>query len=147
MNVWTSTVLPLKSKPVVRCSQNTNVEGIDKLVDPMSKKSVRNRWIACNCSIPAGTAVLVVWANQFCQFRPLGVSSAVCEEDRGQSQSIYHGYRPAPLFEPVLSSPTQATGIVHVAEELSFSSNHVSQLFEGETGILWVLVDEYPASL
>ena len=37
MNVWTSTVLPLKSKPVVCCSQNTNVEGIDELVDPVSK--------------------------------------------------------------------------------------------------------------
>ena len=149
MNVWTSMVLPLKLKPVVHCSQNTNVEGIDELVDPVSKKPVRDCWIVCNGSIPAGTAVLVIWENQFCQFRPLGVSSAVCEEDCGQSQSIYHGYKPAPLFEPVLSSPTQATGIVQhsVAEELSFPSNHVSQLFEGETGILWVLVDEYPASL
>ena len=36
MNVWTSTELPLKSKPVVRCSQNTS---IDKLVAPMSKKT------------------------------------------------------------------------------------------------------------
>ena len=83
------------------------------------------------------------------QFRPLGVSSTVCEEDRGQSQSIYHGYKPAPLFEPVLSSPTQAAGIVQhsVAEELSFPSNHVYQLFEGETGVLRVLVDEYHASM
>ena len=93
MNVWTSTVLPLKSKPVVHCSQNTNVEGIDDLVDPVSKKkTVHDHWIVGNGSVPAGTAVLVIWANQFCQFRPLGVSSAVCEEDRGQSQSIYHGY-------------------------------------------------------
>ena len=145
-----STVLPLKSKPVVGCSQNTNVEGIDELVDPVSKKPVCDRWIVCNGSIPAETAVLVIWENQFCQFRPLGVSSAVCEEDRGQSQSIYHGYKPAPLFEPVLSSPALAAGIVQhsVAEkELSFPSNHVFQLFEGETGILRVLVDEYPASL
>ena len=145
MNVWTSTVLPLKLKTVVRYFQNTNVDGIDELVDPVSIKPVRDRWIVCNGSIPAGTAVLVIWANQFCQFRPLGVSSAVCEEDRGQSQSIYHGYKPA--FEPVLSSPTQAAGIVQhsVAEELSFPSSHVSQLFEGETGIL--RVHEYPASL
>ena len=63
-------VLPLKSKPVVLWSQNNNVEGIDELVDPMSKKPVRNRRFVCNGSISAGTAVLVIWANQFCQFRP-----------------------------------------------------------------------------
>ena len=73
----------------------------------------------------------------------------LCEEDHGQSHSIYYGYKPDPLFEPVLSSPTQAAGIVQhsVSEELSFPSNHVSQVFEGEMGILRVLVDEYPASL
>ena len=150
MKVWTSTVLPLKSKPVVCYSQNTNVEeGIDVLVDSVSKKPVRDCWIVCNGSIPAGTAVLVIWANQFCQFRLLGVSSAVCEEDHGQSQSIYHRYKSPPLFEPVLSSPTQASGIVQhsVAEELSFPSKHVSQLFEGEMGIVWALVNEYPANL
>ena len=60
MNVWTSTVLPLKLKPIVRCSYNTNIEGIDELVDPVSKKPVRDRWIVCNGSIPAGTAVVVI---------------------------------------------------------------------------------------
>ena len=77
------------------------------------------------------------------------MSAALCKEDRGQTQSIYHGYKPAPLFEPILSSPTQAAGRVQhsVATELSFPTKHVSQLFEAETGILRVLVDEYPAGL
>ena len=81
-------MLPLKSKPVVRCSQNTNVEGIDELVDPMRKKTVYNRWIVCNTSIPAGTAVLVIWAKSVLPVQATGCQQRCrCEEDRGLSQS------------------------------------------------------------
>ena len=88
---------------------------------------------------------LLYWSFGQVSFASSGhwVSAALCVKKTVGSP------RSSTVDISLLSSPTQAAGIVQhsVAEELSFPSNHVSQLFEGETGILRVLVDDYPASL
>ena len=46
MHMRTSTVLPLKSEPVVCCSQDANVEYIDELAGPVIKKPISDSWFS-----------------------------------------------------------------------------------------------------
>ena len=89
-------------------------------------------------------SLLVIWRV----FTPENLQ-CVHEKNCGQAQCVYHGDQPASLLEPVLISSMQAAGIVQdtFAEDFSLSTNHVPQFIQCKTGILWMLVDVYPASL
>ena len=71
------------------------------------------------------------------------------EEDGGQSQGIHHGYKPAPLLEPVLLRATQAAGIVldSAAQLVSLMAYHVPQFIQRQACILWMLLDVYSPCL
>ena len=79
----TSTVLPLKAHPVVCDTKNTNIEGIDELLNAVMEEPVCNRWVLNHCSAAAGTGIRIIGADETRQLWPLEISCTVCEEDSG----------------------------------------------------------------
>ena len=95
--VGTTTVLPLKAKPVVLRSKYILVEVLQELLYPLTKEPVGNSWVLDHSTATGTSVIWVVRTDQMCKLRPLEIGSTVGEEHRGQSQRINHGYQPTAL--------------------------------------------------
>ena len=62
MHMRTSTVLPLKVHPVVCDTKNTNIEGIDELLNVVMEEPICNGWVLNHCSAAAGTGIRIIGA-------------------------------------------------------------------------------------
>ena len=99
-------MLPLKAKPEVSGTKNTNVESIDELLDAMVEEPVSNGRVLLEGLTVAGAEIGVVRTDESCELWPLEVSCAVGEKHCGQTECIHHGNELAPLLEPVLPCST-----------------------------------------
>ena len=62
--VWAATMLPLKPQPVVCGLQHSKVEGIHKLLQPVTKEPVCNCWILIDCLDVNRWSIIVFWADE-----------------------------------------------------------------------------------
>ena len=99
-------MLPLKAKPEVSGTKNTNVESIDELLDAMVEEPVSKGRVLLEGLAAAGAGIGIVRTDESCELWPLEVSCAVGEKHCGQTECIHHGNEPAPLLEPVLPRST-----------------------------------------
>ena len=143
MHVRAATVLPLKAQPVVSSSKHTSVEGIDELVDTVVKKPVSDGRVLYDCCGAGRTGGGVMRADEAGQLWPLEVGCTVGKEHSRQTKGVHHGYETTALSEPELPCATQTGGIVQhaVGEHFTLATNHVTELFHCELGIMGVLAN------
>ena len=106
MDMRTASMLPLKPQPVVRRSEDSNIEDLDKLHYPVVEEPVSKCWVLNDCLGSGSPGVRVVWADELSQFWPLEVCGTVCEEDGGQTKCVHHGEQTTPLTLPILLGAT-----------------------------------------
>ena len=143
MHVRAATMLPLKPEPEVGGTKNTNIEGIDELLDAMMEEPVRDGGVLLQGLAAAGAGVGVIWADEACKLWPLEVSSAVGKKDGWQTECVHHSNEATMLLEPVLPCSTQTGSVVQysVGEDFSVTTDHVSELLHRELGIMWMLTN------
>ena len=142
MHMRTATVLPLVPQPVVLCTKDVQVKGLEELLESLLEKPVSYSWVVNDCT-SAGTCILwTILADQVCKLWPLKVSSTVSEEDSRKSKCVDHGYQAATLFHPVGTCSPERTSVV--TDTAGKGSNyHVTQLIHRKACILRVLTAKY----